>query len=101
MLSKNYLSFIDKEIQFSRDIRLRYLLSFIKMARKFRLYWNAIRSGDRVIQEKICCEWLGIFHLLGKKNYVEICLCMMEKEYEEITYKELSQIRVNSSVRYY
>ena len=73
---------------------------FILMGRKFRQFWYAMKRGDRVIQEHITNELIGIFYLLMKHNYVEICLSAVETEYSKITYKELMSIRINSSVSY-
>ena len=70
------------------------------MGRKVRQLWYAMQRGNIVIQEHITNEWIGIFYLLKKHNYVEICLSEVETEYSKISYKELMSIRINSSVRY-
>lgn len=71
------------------------------MARKFRLFWNAVRTGDRGIQEKLVNDWLPVFFMLKKNNYVEIALAMIEREYEDITYDKLSLIRINSGICFF
>ena len=50
--------------------------------------------------EYITIQWCGIFYLLKKHNYFEICLSAIEKEYLGISYDELQLIRIHSSVRY-
>ena len=45
-------------------------------------------------------EWIGVFHLLKKSNYVEICLNSIYKEYHEISHKILTDLRKNAYVRY-
>ena len=54
-----------------------------------------MKRGDRVIQEHITNEWIGIFYLLKNHKYVDICLSAVETEYSKITYKELMSIRIN------
>ena len=44
--------------------------------------------------------FLGVFMLLKKHQYVEITLSMIEREYRNISYKQLGKIRVNSAVTY-
>ena len=59
-----------------------------------------MKRKNRVLQEHITNEWIRIFYLLKKHNYVEICLSAVETEYSNISYNELMSIRINSSVRY-
>ena len=53
-----------------------------------------------MMQDHITAELIGIFHLLKKHNYVEICLSVIETEYHKINYSELELIRINTVVRY-
>ena len=101
ILSRMFNKFLSGAPSWSRNNNARkMILNFVQMTRKFRSYWNAVRCGDRIIQEKIFIEWLGIFVLAGKSNYFEICLNSIEKEYGEVSYKELQEIRINSYVNY-
>ena len=62
------------------------------MLEKFRRFWKAIRNGCRINQEVILLNWVGIFSLLNKSNYVDIALNQIEREYHDITYKELEEL---------
>ena len=45
-------------------------------------------------------KFLGTYMLLKKTQYVEITLSMIEREYNDISFKELNQLRVNSCIQY-
>ena len=100
MLVDDYLAYLRTNSVKTTDERRKYMFYFILMGRKFRQFWYAMRRGDRVLQEYITNEWIGIFYLLKKHNYVEICLSGIETEYSKISYSELQSIRINASVRY-
>ena len=53
------------------------------------------------MQEVISCNWMGVFHVLGKQNYMEICLKAVDKEYGWLDYSILQQVWCNLSVRYH
>ena len=61
--------------------------------------YNLIWEGDRIIQEKIFNQWLGVHSLMGKRNYVEIVMNTIEIEHGNIAFSELEEIRLNSYVR--
>ena len=69
------------------------MTNFIIVASKFRMFWKAIRNGCRVTQEVILTSWVGIFSPLNKFNYVDIALSQMKREYYDISYKELEELR--------
>ena len=100
VLADDYLTYLKHSACDTNDERRKYMFFFILMARKFRQFWFAMRRGDRVMQEYLTTEWIGIFHLLKKHNYVEICLSAIETEYHKISYDELQSIRINAAVRY-
>ena len=52
------------------------------------------------MMEVIETKFLGVFLLLDKNNYVEIVLSQMEKKYDNVSYKQLQEIRINSISRY-
>ena len=33
------------------------------MASKFSLFYTSIKNGDRLAQEKIIIDWIGVFHV--------------------------------------
>ena len=66
----------------------------------FQMYWSAVRAGDRLMQEKIVQDWLGIFVLLSKPTYVEVVLNSIDKEYDELEYTALEELRRNAYVRF-
>ena len=99
-LSKNFSSYLHEVIHKSTDQRRKYLVSFVLSVRWFLLFWKAVRNGDALFQEYVCIEFLGVYYLLHKRNYVELALDSMEREYSIISYVELHDIRVNSSIWY-
>ena len=64
-----YCHFIDGKVETSCSNREKYFYSFIVMARKFWLFWNAIRTGDRLMQENLVNYWLPVFYMLKKNNF--------------------------------
>ena len=100
VLVQEYLSYLQSKANSTSDERRKYMFYYILMARKFRQFWYAMRRGDRVMQEYITIQWIGIFYMLKKHNYFEICLSAIETEYSGISYHDLQSIRINSSVRY-
>ena len=78
----------------------QYLVNFVRCCRKFRQYWYSIRVADRVNQEYIFIQWISVFVLLNKNKYVSILFNTIEKEYGEITYEQLEEIRRNAYVRF-
>ena len=100
LFSKKYIAFLKTNKWSEDNTARRYCCNFVVMARRFRMYWNAIRLGDKLVQESIFCSWIGIFSLLRKRNYVEIALNTIEQEYGSISYKDLEQLRLNSYVKF-
>jgi hypothetical protein len=98
--AKKYIDFLDSNKWSKNNIARMYCCNFVVMARKYRMYWNAIRCGDKVVQETIFCSWIGIFSLLKKLKYVDIAFNTIEQEYGTISYKDLEQMRQNSYVRF-
>jgi hypothetical protein len=94
-----YLEFLDDNSWSANNKYRQMIKSFVKTGRKFRRYWSAIRNGDRQSQELIFNEWMGVFSLLNKHNYLEICLNSIEKEYGEVEYSDLEEIRINGYIR--
>ena len=52
----------------STDEGLKCLYSFILILRIYRQYYKAMRAGDRIMQEKIIGNWIGVFDTLSKQN---------------------------------
>jgi hypothetical protein len=100
LMAQCFIDFLsDSKWKDTHPIRL-YLVNYCVLCRKFRLFWNSIRSGDRLTQEFILNEWIGIFSMLNKKNYLEIALNTIDRNYSEIAYEDLEECRLNSFVRY-
>ena len=79
--------------------RRRYLINFIILASKFPRFWTSIRNRCRVNHEAILSSWIVTFSLLNKFNCVDIGLNQIEREYYDISFKELKELRRNSLVR--
>lgn len=101
LLSERYLSFLDDDNSdwAANNEYRKMIVSFVITARSFRRYWMGIRNGDRQMQEYILIEWMGVFGVLRKYNYLNICLNSIEREYSEISYTSLEELRRNSYVR--
>ena len=69
------------------------LCSFIILVRRYRQCYKSMRCGDRIMQEVIVCKWMPIFYALKKRNYVQICLNTVDKEYGDIPHYMLQEIR--------
>ena len=76
-----YEKFLSKESTWEHGhVWRRFLLNFVRIGRRFQLYWKAIHSGDYVTYEVIFNKGLGIFLLLNnKKNYVKIVMNSIDK----------------------
>ena len=83
----------------TNDERRKCVFYFILIGRKFRQFRYAMKRGDRVMQEYLSTQWIGVF-FLKKHNYVEICLYAIETEHQNISYEESQSIRVNACTRY-
>lgn len=97
--TKHFIEWVQKEAGNTNDDRRKYLLNYIIIMRIFSKYWQSIRCGDRVTQEYCVLKWLPVFYLLKKRNYVEMVLCAIEKEYGEISFQDLETVRVNCSFK--
>ena len=89
-VTKGYLGWIEDESKQTTDEHRKYILNFLRVMRIFWLYWFSIRVGDRICQEQCITSWLPVFFVLKKRNYVEIVLSAIEKEYKHISYFDLS-----------
>ena len=100
-VTMGFEKFIEEGIKTTTDQRWKLMLCFYKLALRFKLYEQSMKSGDAVAMEAIERDFCGIFLLLEKNNYVEIVLSQMEKKYSHVNYKQLQEIRINSSCRYF
>ena len=98
--SIDFRKYILRKSNETTDERMKYLLNFYIISREFRLYDQAMKSGDALELERIENSFLGIFMLLDKNTYSKICMEQMEMKYSDIDYKTLHEIRLNSSFRY-
>lgn len=67
----------------------------------FKLCYNAQKNGDFLIMETIENNFCGVFLLLGKSKYYELCLSQSERRCKDATYGELHEVRLNSACKYY
>ena len=99
LLSSKYLHFLDNHAEWSKDIYERLMIAnSISVCRKFLIYCNSIREGDRIIQEKFIMRILEYTRCRGK-NYVEIVFNFICKEHGNVSFSELEETRLNSYVR--
>ena len=60
----DYLQCLVEKSTTTNDERRKHVFHFIVIGRKFRQFWHAMKRGDRVIQEHVMIQWIGIFYLL-------------------------------------
>ena len=99
-LAQYFTTFVEDMILNSSDERRQLLASFITSVRMFKIFWDSIRTGDRLYQEHAIIKFIGVFLLLKKYVYVDLCLNAIEREYHDIDYESLMHIRINSCVKY-
>ena len=99
-LSRGFLEYVECLANTTTDDCLKYACRFFLIMFKFKLYLNAVKVGDAVMMEMVENKFCGVFLLLDKSNYFELCLSQMEKKYATIPYHKLQEIRINSACRY-
>ena len=99
-LSNEFSQYVDHLIDNTKDENWKYTLCFFKLTSLFKLYESSTKSGDTIGMEYAESEFCGIFVLMEKHKYVEIVLSQMERKYLNINYKQLQEVRMNTSCRY-
>ena len=99
-LADHFTTFVESMVSNSTDERRKLLASYIIAVREFKMFFESIRVGDRLYQEYSVLQFIGCFLLLKKHVYVELCLNAIEREYNDIDYRSLMDIRINSCVKY-
>ena len=99
-LAVDFTTFVEDMVCKSTDERRKLLASYIIAVREFKMFWESIRVGDRLYQEYSVLQFIGCFLLMKKHVYVELCLNAIEREYNDIDYRSLMDIRINSCVKY-
>jgi hypothetical protein len=92
---------IDRKLQSSTDKMFKFRLNFIKVARCYRLFGEAIRSGSVITIEHLWVRFCWIWKLLGKRIYVEIALNQIEDLYDRADYWLLQTIQDNRTARFH
>ena len=95
-----FYDYLDKTIERTTDKRWKIICCFFKITNIFKMHQHSMKSGDTVMMEKIEADFCGVFLLLKKNNYVEIILSQIEKKFNLLSYRELNDLRVNSSCKY-
>ena len=97
---KKHNDFIENDAEWKKDNNARTcVMNYTLLASEFRVYWESMRSGDRLSQEIVENKWLCIFSALNKHKHVDIVLTGIEKQCQEINYSNLETIRRNSCIR--
>ena len=99
-LARGMIDFIQHKANTTLDKSLCYICRFWILMNKFKLYYDAQKCGDTLTMEVVENDFCGVFLLLGKNNYYELCLSQVERRYKDASYGELQEIRYNSSCRY-
>jgi hypothetical protein len=94
-------TWIDEKLQSSTDRMFKFGLNFVKVARGYCLFGEAIRSGSVITIEHLWLRFCRIWKLLGKRIYVEITLNQVEDLYDRSDYWLLQTIRENRTARFH
>mmetsp|Transcript_10165 Transcript_10165/g.14372 ORF Transcript_10165/g.14372 Transcript_10165/m.14372 type:complete len:162 (-) Transcript_10165:682-1167(-) len=78
----------------------RYMFNYMGMSNYFFSFYQAMLNGDRITQEKIMIDFIGVFHVLGKHKYFQITSMQVEREYGDLDFKSLHEIRCHMAFRY-
>jgi len=100
VLARGLLKFIEEKADNTLDMSVAYICRYWILMNRFKIYYDAQKCGDVLAMEVVENDFCGVFHLLGKKNYYELCLSQTERRYRDATYGELQEVRYNSSCRY-
>ena len=99
-LARGLIDFIEEKAKSTLDLSVAYICRFWLLMNRFKIYYDAQKCGDALAMEVVENDFCGVFLLLGKNNYYELCLSQVERRYRDATYGELQEIRLNSSCRY-
>jgi hypothetical protein len=100
-LAERLGTWIDEKLESSTDKMFKFGLNFVKVARGYRLFGEAIRSGSVITIEHLWLRFCRIWKLLGKRIYVEIALNQVEDLYDRCDYWLLQTIRDNRTARFH
>ena len=99
-LAQGLLEYVKIKADTCTDKSVVYICRYWLLMNVFKLYYDSQKNGDFVIMEEIENDFCGVFLLMGKSNYYELCLSQMEKRYRDISAAQLNEIRINGSCRY-
>ena len=99
-IAQRFLDYVNDIANTSTDKSMVYICRYWLLMNVFKLYYNSQKSGDFVLMEQIENDFCGVFLLLGKSKYYELCLGQIEKRYSDISASQLNEIRINASCRY-
>ena len=62
------------EAKETKDEKRKFMLNFIIISRNFRLFFEAMRSGDRMSQGYFTLEWFSVFYLVKNETTLTCAL---------------------------
>ena len=99
-LAKGLIDYVEMKANSTLDNSVAYMCRYWIMMNHFKLYYDAQKNGDSLTMEKIENDFCGVFLLLGKSKYYELCLSQAERRYNDATYGQLHEVRLNSACKY-
>ena len=99
-IAQGFLDYVNDRAERSSDKSIVYICRYWLLMNVFKLYYDSQKGGDFIMMEQLENDFCGVFLLLGKSKYYELCLGQMEKRYSDISVSQLNEIRINGSCRY-
>ena len=94
-VAKAFLKWLDIKINTTTDEVLRMCLLFLQITRKYKLFRLSVRNGDAIMVEYIYNQFIPIWLMTGKHNYVKIALNQIEDLYRRVPFHVLQAAREN------
>ena len=99
-IAQGFLKYVNTKAETSGDLSFVYICRYWLLMNSFKMYYDSQKNGDFLMMEKIENDFCGVFLLMGKNKYYELCLGQMERRYNDISQTQLNEIRINASCRY-
>ena len=100
-VAKDYRSWLVTKSRQSNDEVFVMAVNFVLMMEMYLDFRTALNTGDAIMIECLYREFLPIFFVTRKRNYIEIVMSMMDTLYGKISNRNLQLVRVNRTIPLY
>jgi hypothetical protein len=87
-----------ERLRTSPDQCFRLLANYVHMYRLFQMFQLAVRTGDGMAIEMYYLTFLPIWYAMGKNNYRDIALFLIEQNYKQLPFHVLEFIRRHRTI---